>query len=73
MGLYQIVYEFILNNIFNYSGLASYESTIMGVSTNLNVWLSHTATIIFFAVLLVFCFIFLRWLFRIVSGLFLLK
>lgn len=73
MGLYDLVYNFILTQIFNSTTLSSYESTIMGVSTNLNVWLSHTATISFFIVLLVCIFIFLRWLFRVVSGLFLLK
>lgn len=71
--MYDLVYTFILNEIFNSSTLNSYHSTILGVDTNLNVWLSHTATIIFFAVLLVCIFIFLRWLFRVVSGLFLLK
>ena len=73
MGLYDLVYTFIIDNIFNSTSLSSYSTTILGVSTNMNVWLSHTATILFFAVLLVCIFIFLRWLFRVVSGLFLLK
>lgn len=71
--MYDLVYNFILNQIFNSTALNSYHSTILGVDTNLNVWLSHTATIVFFAVLLVCAFLFLRWLFRVVSGLFLLK
>ena len=71
--MYDLVYQFILTQIFNSTTLNAYSSTIMGVSTNLNVWLSHTATIIFFGVLLVCVWIFLKWLFRVVSGLFLLK
>lgn len=73
MGLYDIVYNFIYGQIFNSSALSSYSTTILGVSTDLNVWLSHTTTIIFFGVLLVCVWCFLKWLFRVVSGLFLLK
>lgn len=71
--MYQIVYDFIYNQIFNSTALSSYHSTILGVDTNLNVWLSHTFTITFFIVLLICLWVFVRWLFRIVSGLFLLK
>lgn len=71
--MYDLVYQFILDNIFNSTTLNAYSSTILGVNTNLNVWLSHTATIIFMSVLLVLAYVFLRWLFRVVSGLFLLR
>ena len=71
--MYDLIYNFIIGNIFNSSSLASYETTLFGVTTNMNVWLSHTATIIFMSALLFCAVIFLRFLFRIVSGLFLLK
>ena len=71
--MYDLVYQFILTQIFNSTTLSSYSSTILGVSTNMNVWLSHTFTILFFTVLLVCVWVFLKWLFRVVSGLFLLK
>ena len=71
--MYDLVYQFIYNQIFNSSELTAYHYTILGVDTNLNVWLSHTFTILFMCVLLICAWIFLRWLFKVISGLVLLK
>lgn len=71
--MYDIIYNFLLDNIFNSSTLSSYHSMIMDVDTNLNVWLSHTTTIILMVLAIWLLFVFVRWLFRLVSGLFLLR
>lgn len=71
--MYDIIYQFIYGSIFNSTSLNSFEFTIGTQTIDLNVWLSHTFTIISMIILLVCAFVFLRWLFRVVSGLFLLK
>lgn len=70
--MYQLIYQFILEHLFNGS-LSSYSTEIFGVSTNMNIWLSHSLTIISMILIFVFLVIFMKWLFRLASGLFLLK
>ena len=71
--MYDILYDFIINNIFNSTALSSYTSEIMGVSTNMNVWLSHTLTIILMCLFVFALYLFGKFLFKVVSGLFLLR
>lgn len=71
--MYTIIYQFILDNIFNGSALNDYTQTINGVSTNMNVWLAHTTTIIIMCLIVTILVLLVRWFFRIVSSGFLLR
>lgn len=73
MSVYTMLFEYIRDYIFNDNSLSAYETTIMGVSTDLSVWLSHTATIVLMVLFLACLISFLVWLFKFVSGLILLK
>ena len=67
--LYDLIYDFFIDNLFTSSALAQYESEILGVSTNLNEYLSHTATITILIVGVVILLALVRWVFRVFSGL----
>ena len=71
--MYDIIYDYILNNIFNSTYLVNYSQTIFGVSTTLNVWLSHTCTIILMVLFVGLLVGFAIWLFKLVSGFILLR
>ena len=71
--MYTIIYQYLLDNLFNDTNLASYNQTILGVNTNMAQWLSHTLTIVSMVLIFVFMVIFIKWLFKLVSGLILLK
>jgi len=71
--MYDLIYGYIHDYLFASVGLGQYSMEIMGVSTDLTEWLSHTCTIISMALIFIFLVIFLKWLFKLVSGLFLLK
>lgn len=73
MGIYDIIYDFLINNIFNSTYLANYETSIMGVTTDLNVWLAHSVTIVIM-LFFVFClYLFTKFLFNVVSKIFMLR
>lgn len=71
--MYTLIYQFIHDYLFNDSNLASYSKTILGVNTDMTVWLSHSLTIISMVLIFTFLVIFIKWIFKLVSGLFLLK
>lgn len=71
--MYQIIYDFIYTYLFATSDLDNYSDTILGVSTNMAEWLSHSLTIISIVLIFVFLIIFIKWLFKLVSGLFMLR
>lgn len=71
--MYTLIYQFIHDYLFNDSNLENYTDEIMGVSTDMSVWLSHCLTIISMILIFVFLVIFIKWIFKLVSGLFLLK
>ena len=66
--LYDTIYDFFYG-VFNSNYLAGYTSTIMGVSTSLASWLSHTATIVLLALGILWLILVIRWIFRVFSGL----
>lgn len=65
--LYDTIYNYFLG-LFNSTSLAQYESEIMGVSTTLPSWLSHTITIVVLVLLVVFLGLVVRYIFRVFSG-----
>jgi len=67
--LYDIIYNFFADNIFNSQALDSYSSEIMGVSTTLNQYLSHSATILLLCLGVFWLILVIRWVFRVFSGL----
>lgn len=71
--MYTLIYQFIHDYLFNDVALESYSKTILGVNTDLSVWLSHSLTIISMVLIFTFLVIFIKWIFKLVSGLFLLK
>ena len=72
-SIYTLIYGYIYDYLFNDSGLRSYHSTILSIDTNMAQWLSHSLTIVAMVLIFVFLVIFIKWVFKLVSGLFLLK
>lgn len=70
--MYDLIYNFILDNLFNSTSLEC-ESTILGQVMTMNEWLSHSATIICICLIIAFLILFIKWIFKVVSGLLLLK
>lgn len=71
--MYDIIYSYLSEHIFNSEALEAYSTSIMGVNTNLNVWLTHTACIALMVVAVVLACLLVRWVWRSVSGAFLLR
>ena len=71
--MYTLIYDYIYNYLFNDLTLQSYEKTILGVNTNLAEWLSHSLAIISIILIFIFLVILIKWLFKLISGLLLLK
>lgn len=65
--LYDTIYDFFLG-IFNSSNISGYATDIMGISTTMPVWLSHTATITTLVLLVIFLGLVVRWIFRVFAG-----
>lgn len=72
-SIYTLIYGYIYQYLFNDSNLQAYEDNILGVNTNMAQWLSHSLTIIAMVLIFVFLVIFIKWIFKLVSGLFLLR
>ena len=70
--MYDIIYDFLINNVFNGTSL-TYSFELFGQSTSMNVWLSHSVTLIVMAIFIWSLIMFCKFLFRVVGGLFLLK
>lgn len=67
--LYDTIYNFFLDNVFGSTLLNGYSSSIMGVSTSLASWLSHTCTLILLALGVLWLILVVRWIFRVCAGL----
>lgn len=71
--MYDIIYDYLMENIYNGTGLTVYSSEVMGVQTSMAEWLGHTTTIVLMVVVVVLCALFVRWVWRFVSGAFTLR
>lgn len=71
--MYDIFYDFISTYLFNSTDLSSASTQVLGMSMSMNEWLSHTTTIVCIGLIVMFLVLLVRWLFRLVSGLFMLK
>ena len=71
--MYDLFYEFIRDNLLDSQYLSSFEFTWFGVDTPINEILSHFITISLIICFVVLLCLFVRWLFRLVSGLILLR
>lgn len=71
--MYDIVYNYLTEYVFNGTALDTYQTSIMGVNTSLNAWLAHTATIALMVVAVLLCCFLVRWVWRLVSGAFLMR
>lgn len=71
--MYHIIYDFIYTYLFSGGELDNYSTQLLGVTTTMSEWCSHTLSIIAVVLIYVFLVIFLKWLFKLVGGLFLLK
>lgn len=69
--LYDIIYDFLLNNFFKstQTNLSNYSTTFFNTTITLDVWLSHTFTIITLALLFIVAVLIIRWLFKVFAGL----
>lgn len=65
--MYQLIYQFLLDNLFN-GGLAStYE--IGGATLTMDEWLAHTCTIVSMVLVFALFVILIVWVFKFVAGL----
>lgn len=71
--MYDIIYQFLLDNIYNSTDLVDVSTEIMGLSLNLNEWLAHSTTIFSMFLIVFFAIWLIRWVFKLVGGLFILK
>lgn len=71
--MYTLIYQYIYDYLFNDTNLQSFNAEILGQNTNMAQWLSHSLTIVSMILLFVFGILILKWVFRLVGGLFLLK
>ena len=65
MLIYDIIYDYLIDNIFASTTLDAYELTIMGVNTTMNQWLAHTVSIIAIILMVVWLIVVLRWIFHV--------
>ena len=70
MFIYDIIYDFLIDNVFASTTLDNYELSIMGVTTNMNQWLAHTVSIVAIILMVVWLVIVLKWIFRVFSSVF---
>lgn len=71
--MYDLFYEFIRDNLFNSQYLSTYTFNWFGVSTPINQILSHFVAVALIVLCVVVLLLFIKWLFRLVSGIFLLR
>lgn len=72
MGIYDLLYNYLITNIFNSSALDSFANSL-DVSVSLNQWLAHTTCIVLMILFVVLLILGAVWLFKLVSGFILLK
>lgn len=70
MSLYDLIYDYFINHIWNSANLTAITHDISGVNMSMDVWLSHTSTIITLVLLVVVLGVFVKWLFGIFANLF---
>lgn len=68
MTLYSIIYDFYATYIFTSGDAPASSFTIGGASLTMAEWLNHTATIATLAWLVIVCFLFIRWLVKLIGG-----
>lgn len=68
--MYDLIYDFINSHLFASTALQGVSHEIGGMTLNMGEWLSHTATIVCVALLVVFAVNMLIWVFKLVGGLF---
>lgn len=71
--MYDLIYNYILTNLFNSTHLSVTSMDINGLTMNMNEWLSHTATIICIVVLICVLVSFVKWIFGLFANLFRLR
>lgn len=71
--MYNLIYDYIYNNLFNGSALNELTFEISNLTMNANEWLSHTATIICLCVLIFLLVCFVKWIFNLFSRLLTLR
>lgn len=67
--MYSLVYNFLRTNLFN-SNIATFSMEIFGVNTSMADWLANTFTIITMILFYVCAVLFIKWLFKLVAGMF---
>lgn len=67
--MYDIIYDFIHDNLLTSLDLSTYSMSVMGVNTSFDVWLSHTLSIISIVLLFIVAVLFTKWIFKLASGL----
>lgn len=77
MTLYEIIWIWFYENIWWFDGTdlenISYTFGNSDYSLNMAEWLSHSCTILTLILLVVCCGLFIRWIFKVISGAILLK
>ena len=71
--MYDLIYDYLLTHLFNSTDLEGATKEVMGLTLNMNEWLAHTTTIICIGLIVLCAIFFIKWLFRLVGGLFLLR
>ena len=69
--MYDIIYQYLMDYIFNGSTL-SMSTTIYGQTLSMNEWLAHSTTIICMCLIVFFGIWIIKWVFKLVGGLFIL-
>ena len=71
--MYQLIYDFISTHLFNGTALDNMTSEVLGQTISLNEWLCHLMSVTSIVLIFIFLVLFIKWIFRVVSGLFLLR
>ena len=67
--LYETIYDFFYDEVFNTSYLSGYHMTIMSVDTTIAEYLSHSVTILLLGLGVFWLILVVRWIFRVCAGL----
>lgn len=73
MSLYDLIYNFVINNIWTNTELSTYLVNVGNNEITMNIWLSHTTTIISMALLLIALILFIKSMFMLFGRLFKLR
>jgi len=67
--MYDLIYDYIITYLLDNSQLASMQTTLFGQTIAFNQYLAHFATIIFIGVIMFLLCMFVKWIFKLFSGL----